>query len=313
MELNFPPWLFTWNQFFFMIYVLLAIVPTTRFIAENNSRIIEKRPELGIHIFGKVGLDIALIMGISGSAIALMGSLHNFEPDIDPYFQASYVVGTMLMGAGLTGASFCFSNRQLKEPMVYKLEKQQAMKLVALVSAVALIQMYICEINFLDFWKFGWTLIFQFFVLTVWASIGSLTGKPLLRCIVESNVAATFMFLAVGIVFWFAEGGDYLNSRNNIFVLARTLFIGAFIHVVLYYISLFRNETHLGDYKTKTWHFAEASSFVVFLILAPVGLTEYSRESKDQAALQKQHEAQQLEINQLKAQIKLLTEKVGEV
>ena len=313
MELNFPPWLFTWNQFFFMIYVLLAIVPTTRFIAENNSRIIEKRPELGIHIFGKVGLDIALIMGISGSAIALMGSLHNFEPDIDPYFQASYVVGTMLMGAGLTGASFCFSNRQLEEPMVYKLEKQQAMKLVALVSAVALIQMYICEINFLDFWKFGWTLIFQFFVLTVWASIGSLTGKPLLRCIVESNVAATFMFLAVGIVFWFAEGGDYLNSRNNIFVLARTLFIGAFIHVVLYYISLFRNETHLGDYKTKTWHFAEASSFVVFLILAPVGLTEYSRESKDQAALQTQHEAQQLEINQLKAQIKLLTEKVGEV
>ena len=313
MELNFPPWLFTWNQFFFMIYVVLAILPTTRFIAENNSSIIEKRPELEIHIFGKVGLDIALIMGISGSAIALMGSLHNFEPDIDPYFQASYVVGTMLMGAGITGASFCFSNLQLEEPIVYKLEKQQAIKLVALVSAVALIQMYICDINFFDFWKFGWTLFFQFFLFTVWASLGSLTGKPKLRCIVEANVAVTFIFLALGIVFWFAEGGDYLNSRNNIFVIARTLFIGAFIHVLLYYVSLFRDESHLGDYKTKTWHFAEASSFVVFLILAPVGLTEYSRESKDQAALAKQHESQQLEINQLKAQIELLTEKVGEV
>ena len=196
--------------------------------------------------------------------------------------------------------------------MVYKLEKQQAMKLVALVSAVALIQMYICDINFFDFWKFGWTLFFQFFLFTVWASLGSLTGKPKLRCIVEANVAVTFIFLALGIVFWFAEGGDYLNSRNNIFVIARTLFIGAFMHVLLYYVSLFRDESHLGDYKTKTWHFAEASSLVVFLILAPVGLTEYSRESKDQAALQKQHESQQLEINQLKAQIKLLTEKVGE-
>ena len=64
-----------------------------------------------------------------------------------------------------------------------------------------------------------------------------------------------------------------------------------------------------GNYTNKTWHFAEAASFFVFLVLAPVGLTEFSRESTDQAAIQKQHEAQQLEINQLKAQIKLLTEK----
>ena len=117
----------------------------------------------------------------------------------------------------------------------------------------------------------------------------------------------------MGIVFWFAEGGDYLNSRNNIFVVARTLFVGALLHVILYYISLSRDESHLGDYKTKTWHFAEASSFVVFLVLAPVGLTEYSRESTDQANQRAINEDQQLEINQLKAQIKLLTQKVGEI
>ena len=83
--------------------------------------------------------------------------------------------------------------------------------------------------------------------------------------------------------------------------------------MILYYVSLSRDESHLGDYKTKTWHFAEASSFVVFLILAPVGLTEYSRESTDQANQRVNNEDQQLEINQLKAQIKLLTEKVGEI
>jgi len=117
----------------------------------------------------------------------------------------------------------------------------------------------------------------------------------------------------MGIVFWFTEGGDYLNSKNNIFVVARTLFVGALLHVILYYISLFRDESHLGDYKTKTWHFAEASSFVVFLILAPVGLTEYSRESTDQISQQANNKAQGLRIDELEAQIKLLTQKVGEI
>ena len=123
MELNFPPWLFTWNQFFFMFYVFVAVIPTAVLLYNNNERALASRPELFFHIIGKVGLDIALVMGISGSAIALMGSLQNFDPDIDPYFQATYIVGTMIFGAGLTGASYCLHYQQLKEPLVYKLEK----------------------------------------------------------------------------------------------------------------------------------------------------------------------------------------------
>ena len=46
--------------------------------------------------------------------------------------------------------------------------------------------------------------------------------------------------------------------------------------------------------------------FFLFLVLAPVGLTEFARESKDQAGLQVQHEAQQQEIDALKAQIAIL-------
>ena len=219
----------------------------------------------------------------------------------------------MIFGAGITGGSYCLHYKQLKEPLVYKLEKQQARKLAFVISGVVLAQMYICNINFFDFWKFGWTLIFQGIVFSVWAFVGTWSGKPPLRCLIESNISVTFFFLAMGIVFWFAEGGDYLNSRNNIFVVARTLFVGALLHVILYYISLSRDESHLGDYKTKTWHFAEASSFVVFLILAPVGLTEYSRESTDQISQQANNKAQGIRIEELEAQIKLLTEKIEEI
>jgi hypothetical protein len=82
--------------------------------------------------------------------------------------------------------------------------------------------------------------------------------------------------------------------------------VGSFIHIALYYVALLNDEADAGDYKVKTWHFAEAASFFVFLVLAPVGLTEFARESKDQAGLQEQHEAQQQEIDDLKAQIAIL-------
>ncbi|MDB2542814.1 hypothetical protein N9X45_03105, partial [Pseudomonadales bacterium] len=55
-----------------------------------------------------------------------------------------------------------------------------------------------------------------------------------------------------------------------------------------------------------SWHFAEAASFFIFLVLAPVGLTEYLREEADQTAIQQQHQIQQLEIEALKRKIEAL-------
>ena len=90
-------------------------------------------------------------------------------------------------------------------------------------------QMQITGLNFASFWTAGWQLLFQIFALGVWGLLAAASGKPILRCFVEANVATTFVFLTFGIVFWFSEGGDYLSSRTNIFVVARTLFVGSFI------------------------------------------------------------------------------------
>jgi hypothetical protein len=81
----------------------------------------------------------------------------------------------------------------------------------------------------------------------------------------------------------------------------------------LYFWSLLSGRIDDCNYQIKSWHFAEATAFFLFLVYAPVGTTEFMREASDQALLQDQHEAQELRIEQLEAQIKLLTEKVGEV
>jgi len=46
--------------------------------------------------------------------------------------------------------------------------------------------------------------------------------------------------------------------------------------------------------------------FFVFLVFAPVGITEWKRESQDQAVQEANNQAQQKEIDALKAQIAIL-------
>ena len=312
MEFNLPQWLFSWHQLLFMFYVFVAVVPTALFVAANNKETILRRPQLILHVIGKIGLDVALVMGISGTAIAMMANLLADVDRADSYIQSTYIVGPLLMGAYVTGMSYCLTFPQTSEQITYTLQRTQLHKLVVLMSFVIVLQAYVFDLQIDGLWSAGWIFFLQIAMTGLMGVVGSLSGKPTLRCFTEANVASTFVWMAMGVVFWFSEGGDYLSSRSNIFVIARTLFLGSILPVLLYYMSLLRSETPQGNYTVKTWHFAEAASFFVFLVLAPVGLTEFARESSDQKILQSKHELQQQEINELRVQIKLLMEQSGE-
>ena len=83
--------------------------------------------------------------------------------------------------------------------------------------------------------------------------------------------------------------------------------MGCVNYLLLYFVSLYLGKREQGDFQIKTWHFAEAAAFFIFLVYAPVGSTEFMRESTDHAGIQAQHEAQEIRIEQLEAQIRLLT------
>ena len=129
----------------------------------------------------------------------------------------------------------------------------------------------------------------------------------------NANVVAALGGMAIGIFFWFVDGADLARSLDAIYLTATSLMLGCFAYLGIYLFTLYQGVSHEGNYQTKTWHFAEAAAFFVFLVFAPVGITEDLRESIDQANQQANNEAQELRIEQLEAQIKLLTEKVGEV
>ena len=84
------------------------------------------------------------------------------------------------------------------------------------------------------------------------------------------------------------------------------MFWGAIYHVYFYFFTLKGTGDQDANLKIKTWHFTEAFAFYAFLVYAPIGATEYLRESADQKALQEQHEAQESEIDKLKARLREL-------
>ena len=89
----------------------------------------------------------------------------------------------------------------------------------------------------------------------------------------------------MGISLWFVTGADYEASRDAIYFIANILMLGSLVYLFLYLLSLLFERIGECNYQTKSWHFAEATAFFLFLVYAPVGTTEYLRESTDQANL----------------------------
>ena len=130
--------------------------------------------------------------------------------------------------------------------------------------------------------------------------------KPWAVSFTDANLIATMGGLGLGIVLWFTSGGGYEEGRAAIYTCAITLMWGSIFYIIAYIASLYFGTQEQGNYQTKTWHLSEGAVFFIFLLYAPVGATEWQRESKDQAVQEANNQAQQQEIDVLKAQIAIL-------
>jgi hypothetical protein len=141
-------------------------------------------------------------------------------------------------------------------------------------------------------------IIFAFCLLAL-----RFNGKPWVVSFTDANLLATMGGLGMGIVLWFTSGGGYEEGRAAIYTSALTMVWGSIFYVIAYIASLYLGTQEQGNYQTKTWHLSEGAVFFVFLVFAPVGITEWKRESQDQAVQEANNQAQELRIEQLEAQL----------
>ena len=267
--------------------------------------------DLLLQAIGRSWSETALVASVLVFTIGMMGMVRNMNDGSGVYDSVKIALLAFAYGGVLAGFGFCIyrPNGQIKHPI----------KIWQLLTGIFILIFIISDLiqrtgtpldNFLSQ---GGLLIYSF-LFAISLVIGSFHGsKPKLIAANDANLCAGLGGMALGLVLWFVDGASYIDSKGSIYLISNILLLSCGSYLLIYLWSLFRPAVNELNFTTKTWHIAEAASFFIFLVYAPVGATEYFKESTDQANQQANNEAQQLEINQLKAQIKLLTEKVGEV
>ena len=258
--------------------------------------------------FSRVALDIGLVAGIVGSAngaVAMtVGSNANFEAAV------SIALITMLWGGIFVGLGYFLHNPNI--PIKVRLSGWLTFVSLAASSSAFWVLLYgAAWYNAMTFGEmhlpFGSEALYPYLiVLGVCFLCLRFNRKPWIVSFTDANLLATMGGLGMGIVLWFTSGGGYEEGRAAIYTCAITLVWGSIFYIVAYIASLYFGTQEQGNYQTKTWHLSEAAVFFIFLLYAPVGATEWQRESKDQAAQVANNQAQQQEIDDLKAQIAIL-------
>ena len=319
MDMDLAPFyggIFDWLIFAF-VFCPVSMVSLFIWLGQRSPTRNNLRVEDYLQIWSRVTLDSVIVMGICGTMVGIQGMLFNsdasrFSTD-QVYTSVRIALLTFAWGGILAGLAFVIRD-QTKE-------KEIRLNGFGLGATILVFSYFVSEqclatgLSVKTFFLLptAWLLYGGVFLSCFGAGLIKNKQKAPLIIAIESNLTATLGAAALGICYWFIQGANYLESRDAIFLIANIIFLGCLGYLIFYFISLFVGHRDKGNFQIKTWHFAEAAAFFIFLVYAPVGTTEFMREASDQASLQDQHEAQQLEINQLKAQIKLLTEKVGEV
>ena len=290
-----------------MVFVIAPVYVLSLAMCFFNQEARGKYGFWSVHMqcFSRASLDTGLVVGICGSmigvvAMTLQTSAIDFEAAI------GIALLTMLWGGILVGLGYFLNN-----PDINTKAKISARGMVTGLTFFAGAVLYMMESTELpslaNFSPFASVAIIPYaIVLLLCCSFFKFAGKPWVVSFTDANLLATIGGLGMGIVLWFRSGGGYEDSRAAIYACALIVMWGTVLYVFAYIASLFLGTQEQGNYQTKTWHLSEAAVFFIFLLYAPVGATEWKRESQDQAAQEANNQAQQQEIDALKAQIATL-------
>ena len=250
-------------------------------------------------------MDIGLVAGIVGSANGAVAMTVGSNANSNFEAAVSIALTTMLWGGIFVGLGYFLHNPNI--PITARISGWPAFVSLAVSSSALLFMMMGTSLSFFEnFMPLSDALLPYLIVLALCLLFLRFNGKPWVVSFTDANLLATMGGLGMGIVLWFTSGGGYEEGRAAIYTCAITLVWGSIFYIIAYIASLYFGTQEQGNYQTKTWHLSEGAVFFIFLLYAPVGATEWQRESKDQAVQESNNQAQQQEIDVLKAQIAIL-------
>ena len=100
----------------------------------------------------------------------------------------------------------------------------------------------------------------------------------LAQLMLDAGTGATLLCLVISVLLWFGKG----YPDGSVLALGTiAIFYGTLIFIITFFISLRTGEYYAVNFDIKIWHIAEAASFFIFLIFAPMNLFQYNESLKD--------------------------------
>ena len=296
----------------FDLFLLAAGVAPSITMALLASRHLEKSPELSnalsrfLYAWSKIALDTSLVWGIALASAGLIGMTLNIDdnPAIGLGTSITIALSVLVFSGMVTVVGHVLEKKNLTANLHLGLLDSYIGSFVPSFFVIFMIDATGVSFYGGFFHPILWPI--QFALTAALFVLGIASNKPWRSSFFEANLGATLLLMALGITAWFLNWSNFTESIDSIYLVANVVFWGAIYHVYFYFFTLKGTGDQDANLKIKTWHFTEAFAFYAFLVYAPIGATEYLRESADQKALQEQHEDQESEIDKLKARLKEL-------
>ena len=132
--------------------------------------------------------------------------------------------------------------------------------------------------------------------------LGKRDGKGFGSCLLDAAIYSAVISLIMALVLWYASG---INPNVSPIKFASTsLMYSAILYVFSFLLMRYTNEKTDIDFPTKNWHLVETYTFFIFLVFAPISISDYlynEKENIEQKAIE----------TELRVEIKNLSERLA--
>ena len=297
-----------------LLLVSAGVAPSIT-MALLASRHLEKTPELDnalsrfLYAWSKITLDTSLVWGIGLASAGLIGMTLNMDGAEGLGGSITLALSVLVCSAMATALGHVLEKKNLTANL--HLSPFDKLLVFGVITYFSLEMIWATGVSLYGGFFHPLLSPIQFALTGGLCALGIASKKPWRSSFFEANLVITLLLMALGITAWFLNWSSFIDSVDSIYLVANVVFWGSVLHVSFYHLTLTRAGQQDVNLRIKTWHFTEAFAFYAFLVYAPIGATEYLRESADQKALQEQHEDQQSEIDYLKAEIEELKRQIS--
>ena len=230
-------------------------------------------------LFMVLGIPIGLIgvmIGVNGLSISFVMQETSVE-SVHASASANVVVLLSAIYGGLASLIGYFFYDDGKNSTIEKTTLRETLILavgVAIFWLLPISQMT----NFDEFFDLRSLLL-----LTIFCAISVYTGKKKNKGVCESLVNGAIyscvVGLAIGLASWYHGGVN--PSPGPLRFSCLTIMYSLMIYVLSYLFSYYTAETRDINFSIKNWHLVETSTFFIFLIFAPISISDYLYNEKE--------------------------------